>query len=428
MPEPAHPSVETAGTPLSDDDFIAAYSKDNWNKAPQRILIQSREALNELQQLTKVPLRYRPAVMVPPFKYLIYHRESIKSRLVELKQTGVDSEDPAPSTSSSVGGQNVLLEHLQCIHDFIQTELSNYIGLELRIRRGDIDEVLFEEVYHLFKPGDLVLSATTGDDQLYQVFSVTGGRMRLSDMQTESAIRGPISTPKTLGSGAGTWTDVSVVCYIMAWDGVNIGPRQCTHTQSYFAGVRRITDLDVYPIQFLKDADGLRNRLRARGRKLINCSGHQRYTGKTLPLFAPLRGFAKTRLFLQYQDDSSDDSEDEDRHFPDTGMIRSDIFVDYDTCYSTDFVRDPRLGSLSTVLGEQSETLEPLMADGNVKPWNCSDHEVDGQLSDRFLSKNRHLTKHGKPKQDLNESEERLELLPRQVPAFIFGSRKWGRP
>lgn len=366
--------------------------------------------------------------MVPPFKYLIHHRESIKSRLDELKQTGAGSEDPASPTSPSAG-QNLLVDHLQCIHDFIQTELSNYIGLELRIRRGDLAEVLFEEVYHLFKPGDLVLAAFTGDDQLYQVYSVTGGRMRLSDMQTGPAPPRSGSAPKTFGSGAGSWTDVKVVCYIMGWDGDHIGPRQCTYTQSYFAGARRITDLDVYPIRFHEDPEGLRNRLRARGRKLVMCSGHQKYTGKTLPLFAPLRGLAKARLLNESDDDSTDDSEDEeDRNFHDTGMIRSDVFVDYETSYSNDFARNPLLANLSTVLGEESETLESLMTDGNVKAWNYSDHEVDGQLSDRFLSKNRHLTKHGKPKMDLDEEDERLELLPRQVPAFIFGSRKWGRP
>lgn len=423
VPGPSHPDVVAPGTDLSDDDFIAAYSKDNWSTIPQRILIQSRGALNELQQITKVPLRYRPVCMVPPFKLLIHHRKIIKSRLDELRQTVLDRDDHLASPTSHSVDQNLTIDHLQCIHDFIQTDLFNYIGLDLKIRDGDIDEVLFEEVYHLFKPGDLVLSAATGDDQLYQVYSVCGGRLRLSDSRTGGFVPGP--NLQTFGTAPGSWTDVKVVCYIMGWDGDHIGPLQTTHRISYFSGARRITDLDLYPIQFRKDASGLRSRLHARGRKLVKCSGHQRYTGNSVPLPLHLKRFVSGRLAKADQGDSSDDSEDgEDKHVFDTGTVRSDIYVDYKTCYSMFFATDPVLSNLSTVLGEEAETLESL---GALGPWNYSDHEVDGQLSDNFLSEHRHLTKYGKPMDNLDDDEGRLELLPPQLPAFIFGSRKWGK-
>lgn len=420
------PELEAAETHLSDDDLIAVYSKDKWNIAPQRVFIHSPEALNELQNLTKVSLRSRPKGMIAPFKLLIHHRKAIESRLDELRQTNVDRTHHSGTATNDPVSQSSTIEHLQCVHNFIHTDLPNYVGLDLRIRKGAIEEVLFEEVYHLFKPGDLALSASTGDDQLYQVYSVTGGRMRLSEVKPGPSMYPPPSRWKTFGTGSGTWTDVRIVCFIMGWDGENIGPRETVHAISYYAGARRVTDLGFYPIQFHKDPSGLRSRLRARGRKLVECSGHKRYTGPSVPMFPPLARFVKDRLANASKDDSSDESDDdEETHaFKNTGMIRSDVYVDYKTFYSNFFASDPDISTLTTFLGEESETIEALENDG--KTWNYGDHDVDAHLSDSFLSKHRHLTKYGKPRENLDDDQERLELLPSQVPAFIFSSRKWG--
>ncbi|KAI3391996.1 hypothetical protein diail_6372 [Diaporthe ilicicola] len=424
-PEPTDPDVDTPRAPLSDDDFMAAYSKDNWNTVPQRILIQSRLALDELQQITKVPQRARPLGMVPPFKLLVHHRNAIKLRLDELQQKNLDNAKNSDPTR-----EHMIAAHLQCIYNFIQTDLGNYVGLELKIRQGEIKEVSFEEVYHLFKPGDLVLSAATGQHQLYQVHSVTGGRRCLSDIQRSLHVYGERARRKTFGTGSGTWTDVKIESYIMGWDGENIGPMQRTHAISYFAGARRVTDLDIYPIQFHDNPDELRSRLRARGKKLVQCSGHKRYTGPLASPLPPLMHFLKDKTTHLRSPprplgmDSSDDSGDEEeRHVFSNGMVRSDVYIDYKTLYSRFFATNPGLSKLYVNMGEEAETIENL--GHNDQTWNFRDHEVDAYLSDTFLSTHRHLTKYGKPKQNLDDDGDRLELLPSQVPAFIFGSREW---
>ncbi|KAL1862663.1 hypothetical protein Daus18300_008461 [Diaporthe australafricana] len=425
-PEPKDLSVEPPAPDVhfSDDDFKAAYSKENWSIAPQRIIIHSREALAELQQITKVPQRFRPSGLVPPFKLLIHHRDTIKKRLDELQES--TSDTAAHDSSSTADGsirQRMIRDHLNCIHNFIQTDLKNYIGLKLKIRDGDIEEVLFEEIYHLFKPGQLVVPAATNEDQLYRVYSVTGGRMRLSEYKNNILPPGAPRIVQRFGIGVGTWTDLQIECYIMAWDGENIGPRRRTYSISYFAGVKKVTDLGVYPIQFQEDAAGLQSRLRARGRKLVQCFGHKRYTGSSVPLFPPLGIFVKDKKSVPMPGHRSDDSNDEDeRHVPGTAMVRSDVYVDYKAFFSYSFTTQPALSDLSATQGEEVETREAL---GQHDEWNHSDHEVDAYLSDTFLSSHRYMTKFGKPKENLDDDGDRLELLPAQVPAFIFGSRKW---
>ncbi|KAK7709560.1 hypothetical protein SLS63_013195 [Diaporthe eres] len=166
--------MSTAEDSVSDVDFIDAYSKNKWSLAPQRILIHSKEVMDELRDITSVPDAQRTGVlaMVPPFKYLIHHRTAIKSKLNELKEAVSDAEQFPSVAEDYLTHEHRRIHRLQCIHDFIQKDLANYIGLELRVQNGDIDEVLFEEAYHLFKPGDMVLGVDCGDDQLYQVTSV----------------------------------------------------------------------------------------------------------------------------------------------------------------------------------------------------------------------------------------------------------------
>lgn len=108
-----HQGAEATEPHLSDDDLAAAYSKDRWNIAPQRVFIQCGGALNELQTITKIPLRSRPTGLIPPFKLLVHHRQAIKSRLEELRQDNVD-DGHRPDTDAKHS-----LAHLQYIYNFI---------------------------------------------------------------------------------------------------------------------------------------------------------------------------------------------------------------------------------------------------------------------------------------------------------------------
>lgn len=435
---------KTITTPDQDDvsQGKSRYSKDRWSVGPQRILIHSEELLQELRQTTKVLLRGSNIAIIPPFKLLIRNQDAIKSKLEELRQHAdaghaditsptlgnsksidLDTENSASDTEEKPPVAYSRLDRLQCVHDLIQTDLANYVGLDGMIRNGDLDEVLFEEVYHIFKPGDLILSAESGDDQVYQVFSVTGGRMRLSkpSVTANNGMLRP-ANQAAVGNAPGTFTDLIINSFIMGWDGEDIGPLQISHVLPYFAGERRVADLEVYPIQFHKDPDGLLERLRARGRKVVGCFGHKQYTGTP---FRSSKFLAKFGMVGNVADSDSDsDSEDEEGGLKvQSDMVRSDVYIDYKPSYTHFFATSNFfLSLLSRNPSAESETTEVL---DNGQTQNYADQEVDIHLSDKFLSSHRHLTTFGKPKENLSDDHDRLQLLTGHVPGFIFSTRKW---
>lgn len=166
--------------------------------------------------------------MIPPFKLLLHHRHDIENTLKELKKQadvaceqshlpptaeskaiailpdGSSSNPPSPVTHDKTTPPISRIERLQCIHNLIHIDLVNYVGLDVKARDGSLGEVLFSEVYQLYKPGDLIVSAELGDTQLYQVYSVTGGRIRrsLPPARTSREMHPVLQVGATIG----TWT------------------------------------------------------------------------------------------------------------------------------------------------------------------------------------------------------------------------------
>lgn len=411
--------IATPEQGVSNADFIAAYSKDKWSSAPQRVLIHSKEVMNELRSITGVPDAQKTGVlaMVPPFKYLIHHRTAIKSKLDELKKASSDHGTSQIIAKDNLTNEDQSIRRLQCIWDFIQTDLANYIGLELRCENGDIEEVLFEEVYHLFKPGDLILTGLSGDNQLYQIYSVIGGRMLLSSPSDELASQ---RQPRDKPTRAGTWTDLRVSYFNTVWDGENIGCSYSFNIIAYFTGTKSVTDLEMVPLQFHKDGRELRKRWCARGSKIVQCSGHKRYTG------TPVMPHYSMNHFSAYPTDGDDDSSVDhgDEKSSPSEMSQGEVYIDHRSFFTGFFSTKPRLGQMPPMaVGENAEAIDTL---GRGLTWNCSDRHIDGLRRARFFNMNKNLTRFSEPKNDLADDEARIQMLPGQVPAFVFSTRKWG--
>lgn len=416
--------IATAEQDVSNADFIAAYSKDKWSSAPQRVLIHLKEVMDELRWITGVPDAQKTGVlaMVPPFKYLIHHRTVIKLKLDELKKAASDHGHSPTIAKDKLTNEDKRIRRLQCICDFIQTDLANYIGLELRCQNGDIEEVLFEEAYYLFNPGDLILTASTGENQLYQVSSVIGGRMLLSSGSDGLADdQKPHDNPRR----AGTWTELRVSFFNMVWDGENIG---CSHSYNripYFTGAKSVTDLPFFPLRFHKDSKELRKRFCVRGSKYVQCSGHKRYTGTSLIPHHSMIIFAAKRPVTGPSDGGGADSVDHgDENSSPFKMVQGDVYIDYRSFFTGFFSTSPDLGQMPSLpVGEDAEAIDTL---ARGLTWDCSDRHIDGFRTARFFNMNRNLTRFGKPQNDLADDEARFQLLPGQVPAFVFATRKWG--
>lgn len=136
--------------------------------------------------------------------------------------------------------------HLKVLHDFIVEELSELLEMRTKIAEGVQESIRFEDLWHLFKPGDIIYSEENGFCQLYKVFSVTGGqtekqwrsvwerneidnwryhlpsaRRAESDDDDEEVLDRLL---REEGSGIGTWTPLKIDYYLMGFDGSYCGP------------------------------------------------------------------------------------------------------------------------------------------------------------------------------------------------------------
>ncbi|KAK0730880.1 hypothetical protein B0H67DRAFT_563173 [Lasiosphaeris hirsuta] len=465
----------TAGNPAAvstDEDFKLAHTNRPVDR-PLRVLIDTNVLLDELEEISGLVLQDLPLMLIPPFKLLVHNWPKIQSTLLKLKSElakseAEEDETPKPQDHGSLGQLaadstsdwgatpsqpdgsaagtlrgppdadvsrpketsqlEARVNQLQCLYDFIKTDLGSLIGLRLKVAEGSLETVTFDEVYYLFHPGDLVVASGIHESQLYQVYSVTGGRVRLS-----KATRGEMGSMEEdrgfATSGIGTWTDVTLETYMMCSDGTQVGAVQVTHSIKHFPGERRVTDLEVYPLQFHKSPADLCARLQARGLKFLNCYGHKKYDAITVrppaTIFdednSPPGGFPR-RSIMRGHTRQYNNSGIPEREKIMLEEIQSDVFVDLQSYY-----RLHPEAKFSTVLQKiypnSREVIEKIPGQRD-REYNSGDHDVDETLTDDFLLSQRNFLQPAKAG-NVRESAEVLQLLPHQIPAYEFRSRQW---
>ncbi|KAF2688057.1 hypothetical protein K458DRAFT_440781 [Lentithecium fluviatile CBS 122367] len=310
--------------------------------------------------------------------------------------------------------------HLKVLHDFVKDELSDVLDLRSKIANSTLENIHFEDLWHLFKPGDVIYSTENGHDQLYKVYFITGGqslkRSRTTDEITEiNNLRDKLRywTPpppggkdeddeetiekmlREEGSGIGTWTPFKVDCYMMAFDGERCGPVDVCKKIRAYQGERAITSLPMYPLRFHPKKDELLQTMLERGRKFLFAGGHKSYDGRTL---------SRTK----------DESQVE---------IQSDVYIDFDAFYQDFPHKKPTLGRILRSRQNLAEVQE-FSAPDSTRYRSLSGHELDAKLSDDFLTMNRLTLEKFKPEED-QISDDVLCLMPHYVVGYAFQLRKW---
>ncbi|KAH8892828.1 P-loop containing nucleoside triphosphate hydrolase protein [Thozetella sp. PMI_491] len=309
------------------------------------------------------------------------------------------------------------VDYLQCLHDFIQTELGHIIGLKLKIDEASLQQITFEEMYHLFSPGDLIINRKDEVDELRQVYAVTGGRMRLlrvSPYQNASDSDG--GADQSPDAGVGTWTDVVIDYFTMNWDGTRVGPVRGVYRIQHFTGEKKILDLDYYPVRFRENSEELCSQLKQRGRNVLECFGHKRYEGLSakpirLPFAPRPPGPPPPPMAMAGGSDA-------------VREIESDVFVDIKTYYMRHIPGRQAFGKLSRVSPGRREVAENIVQGARDRDFHIGDNEVDEARSDSFMSSHFHLVNPRKP-EHLTDTPEYLMLLPPSVPAYNFRAREW---
>ncbi|KAK8065170.1 hypothetical protein PG997_011917 [Apiospora hydei] len=317
----------------------------------------------------------------------------------DLVHEGSDHSVAHSSSSSELSDDDILndadhklsirISHLQVLVDFIKTGLGHLIGLMMKIEDATLETISFEEVYHLYAPGDLIINRSADVDHLHQIYAVTGGRVRLGRYESANRPPGPIAddADDAPDAGVGTWTDVVIDCFRMRWDGIHLGPFRLTHRVRHYVGEKAITDLDFYPVRFRKNHEDICGDLENRGKKVLEYHGHMKYEGLTVaasgqqspagPQFGPPRfpEYAPALTFESITGASEGGKE-----------IESDVYIDMKAYHQTLPPPMRVFGKLRRVRPSPREVIEALTSLNLSLDYHRGDHDVDEAKSDEFMA------------------------------------------
>ncbi|ORY18242.1 hypothetical protein BCR34DRAFT_596465 [Clohesyomyces aquaticus] len=434
------------------------------HKNLQRIQINSDLLQTELESIAGLAVPTRPIRIAPPYKLLLRFFPAIESRLLQLQgelkdldasktekvdamqANNKDSEGGTTggSLQESISNQEhrkqlnsrgeagretadaatrkslvMRYEHLKCLQDFIKNELHDILMLREKIRDGTLKTIQFEDLWHMFEPGELIWSTDNGHDQIYKVYSTTGGQIQRRsrtrfELQELEHIKNRATywrePPKTNdeeqeiieqltreeASGIGTWTSYKVDCYTMEFNGEHFGPVEACKKIRHYVGERQITTLPMFPVRFHPQANDLLRRMELRGKRFITSAGHKSYEGRTL-------AFRREEGRVE---------------------IQSDVYIDFDAYYQDYPTRTPKIGQLLRSKQDLAETDEAVVP-GDEKFRSLSGHEVDLKLADDFMATNRLRLERFKLAHDTEICVEDLYLMPYYVVGYAFQVRKW---
>ncbi|KAJ4388571.1 hypothetical protein N0V93_006029 [Gnomoniopsis smithogilvyi] len=316
---------------------------DGTGALPERVRINSKELLKTLalihgSELGHTLARGAPSnassiVILRPFRILTYYDKEVRSwhdKLVQdlqKKKSGHDSSPHAPKPpeqdteadipvdDETVDGRpleeaqsqvddpdglstsEVTLSHLERLIEFQDDFI---VKKQTYLRSASCSTLLFSDIWHFFKPGDIVISNHAS--QAYQIIKVNASNHKGNDRWAG------FFSEELEGSKKSKHEEVSIQCVYIHFDGKQLGPVTETFTIKKFDGAREVASLPIYPLRFhvLRDSswrslqsksesseseddisrqvEDLRRHLIARGRKFVQVAAvkHMFYAGVTI--------------------------------------------------------------------------------------------------------------------------------------------------
>ncbi|KAI7161009.1 hypothetical protein KC349_g3100 [Hortaea werneckii] len=425
-----------------------------------------------LEKVSEDEITATNPVHVRPFKYLLKHESKIRSTLEQIQQAlhkrpGDSSvaateapQDHSIGLSTTENGSTIVegvpvtersLKLLRCLTGFVDNEMRDILAVREQIAGDTLEEISFEYLLHLFKPGDLVFAdprLPSQERRAYRVLYVTGGRplfesseerrQRLKSSEDIEAkkvheIGGfellPDDNVSQGSQGKATkMTPLIIDCFYMDYDGISYGPRPQRFIIPEFGGRKKIVDLDVYPARFDPACGTVRGKLLKRGRHFVEClkRPHKEYHGYVLSdRTAILSADDDGAMFMIYNDP----------------LLRSEVFqldcecvidqkatLDRYTPFTTRDVKGVtstnKLGFHSGVLSKPTDSNQSELFDKLIKNKDQTDvyddSKFDIDLRTQFIGQTNLLSSSSEITED-----EQFELLPLRVFGYALQKRKW---
>lgn len=342
------------------------------------------------------------------------------------------------------------LRDLRCLISFMDRHLDPVVA---RYRSNECEKVSFNDLWHLFKPGELIygplglsraatevsidinglskVSSSQAVDrfqEVWKVVSTAGGRAKLraeqsSDDEDQMLLQKYDETGSELPSSRRLHPFI-IVSYYVDFDGSTFLPASSQVNIDPFKGFKDITSLSIYPLRFAKNQIELRSKWLARGKRFREyvTPRHLYYEGRSI-----------TSRPAGYQTELD--------NFPKySGNIDSEVVVDFKEAVST----HPTWTNHTLFVAMKSIFMREFSEDYPIYYWSEGRQSklirkedeycyIDRRIDEKMMESVREQDEliRDFPDKALEEDwklgDEHLILLPNRVFAFVMKYRKFGR-
>lgn len=235
---------------------------------------------------------------VPPSQSIPDSLDKIPASSGQDHSIGSQADNNLHSTKdASVDGENEnilplnsfrCLEALRVLRELLDNDLRPTFDLRQQIRDGVARNIAFQDLWHLFPlGGEIVSNGSNGQNQVYRILDVSGGRPFLCERNLASM------EPWDSASKGRDLPRFDILSYMYNSDGKDLGACQQLHTIKSYDGNKAITitSLPCFPIIYSKNSPGVKPRdfFIERDRRYIELTRkmdvvHKRYNGLTLAM------------------------------------------------------------------------------------------------------------------------------------------------
>ena len=359
-----------------------------------------------------------------------------QSATTETNKKSTAENDPNSSQnamSEDISNSLEAFKDLGCLIEFIDVELRPIMDSYSGSTR---QKVWFNDLWHLFKPGDLIhcpLNHKETADELFvdgkyfpqkpedryqeglRVVCTTGGRPHLEE-----------STENYGGTGHRTRTNAFVLStYWVDFNGTRFNASTWQFFLVPFVGEKDITSLECYPLRYSPEASQLKSKWKSRGeafREYMTFK-YRYYTGKSL-----------TCGPTGYRGPGHDHSKHAEN-------VNSQVVVDFNEAYAAH--PEWRYTGSNKLMTESEDSSGELVEDYPTSYWKDSarrvldyksadkiydDLHVDTKLMEDYIERDPLLREHSQISRAGSGEfgEDHLILLPNRVFAFVMKTRRWG--
>lgn len=390
-------------------------------RLPERIHISSFHLVQRLVVLLEMNVGFNANgfVLLRPFKSLVYFehdlrktqsdlRESISTRVQAGASVLPFKIDPSRDSSATEEHSDLLkdaaiLLQLDCLLEFFDAVIKPKLH-EFKDNNYH-EEIAFDELWNLFKPGDLVLEQ--GEKQAYRLIRVVTPAHRGTSPWARWFKDEDTSDSDSNSGDESDGDPLRLECVFLDYDGVQFGPVSRSFKVPRYEGKKPIKSLPVYGLRFSQNPN-IQQQLIQRGKVLIDVATYKSmyYTGFSL------------------------DAHEE---------IDSQVVVDFAEALSVPENEDwkPDISPASTATKRRSRGCRQVCCAGR---WVPNDDYIDRKLVETFMqtlmpqqTDKPPITLHPKSWDEMKKdgytpNDDELLIMTHRVFAFVLRSRKWGKP